>query len=141
MHSATYPSDNAATALYRTTTGSYVKVANLPAASYYSAATYQDNHCTPIIRNSKAYVFQEAAPIVGGQALVGVTEINLTTGATKSFQDGTVFSLPAGETDTQGFNGLWGRCAWVPEAGCFVVMLSPHRDVWVFRPPSSWGVA
>lgn len=37
-------------------------------------------------------------------------------------------------------NGVWGRWAYVPEVRAFVGLSRAEEDLWVFRPPASWGV-
>jgi hypothetical protein len=37
------------------------------------------------------------------------------------------------------FNGVYGRWAYHEATGVFVGLSTTEQDVWVFRPPSSWG--
>jgi hypothetical protein len=109
--------------LFETTTGSYVSVVQLP-ADYVS----QDADKLPgvVIVDSVAYVWGSTSKVV---------KIALSTGDMTEFSDGTSIGLPPA-----GYNGTWGRWAYVPEVGAFVGLASEAANAWVFRPPAAWGV-
>lgn len=113
----------------------------------YEGDPYSDNSAEPIIVNGKAYYFG-----VGAAASVsdptrsvplGVARVNLSTGARDLITNGPSVPLVVGggSACSQGLdiNGLHGRVGYVPSVGAFVLLLSALHDVYVFRPPASWG--
>jgi hypothetical protein len=124
-------------ALYETTSGSYVEVAELP-SSYRTSTADEDYHSAIVIVNSKAYVCNETAAASGTTVTLGVHQINLATGAIVSATSGGTVTVPELSSGGGTINGLHGRFAYVPQVGCFVAMPSARANAWVFRPPSSW---
>ena len=139
LHSQTWGADGLTAALWETTTGTPVKVANLP-ASWWSNSEFQDGQSTIVIVNSKAYVCQQTQAGSTNTVQLGVHQINLSTGAVASFTTSPDMPTPDGLYSNISLNGLHGRFAYVSQVGAFVVLLSARDDVWVFRPPASWSV-
>jgi hypothetical protein len=111
-------------AIYDVTAGNYsTKVANLP--STYRGSFDVDDHGGVVCMNGYAYIWCLQATVI---------RVNLATGAVDSFTDGTSFTQPSN------YNGVEGRWGWVPQAQCFVGISLGQADVYVFRPPSSWGI-
>lgn len=79
-----------------------------------------------VIVNSRAYVWN-------GQA--SVLRIDLATGDMQTFSSADALPQPPA-----GYNGVWGRWAWVPEAQGFVGLASEANNAVVFRPPQAWLV-
>ena len=128
-----------AASLYETTSGAYVKVANLP-ASWVTGALYQDQQSKIELVNGKAYVIAQTAPGSAGTITLGVHQIDLTTGAVQSFTASPTMTIPEGMNQGTDIAGIHGRFGYVPQVGCFVTFPSARSNVWVFRPPSNWAV-
>jgi hypothetical protein len=126
-------------ALYETTSGRYVKVATLP-ASWWTGSKYQDNQSRIELVNGRAYVIAQTGPGSGSAIRLGVHQIDLASGSVRSFTNAPVMPIPEGLNDNVTINGMHGRFAFVPEAGCFVAFPSARANVWVFRPPADWAV-
>lgn len=124
-------------ALYETTSGSYVKVADLPSSSYGTGDN--DDQSDIVIVNSKAYIIKQAAAASSNTVTVTVYQVNLSTGAVNSYTS-TALSAPDLDSDTT-LNGIHGRWSYVPQVGGFVCLLSARTNAYVFRPPESWGLS
>lgn len=124
-------------ALYETTSGSYVKVANLPSSGFGSDDN--DDQSKIEIINKKAYIIRQAEA-VSPDSMVKLTvyQVDLNTGAVLTFNNEQRHSIPEMEYASGNINGIHGRFGFVPEVGCFVVFLSARSNIWVFRPPSTW---
>jgi hypothetical protein len=126
-------------ALYETTSGGYVEIAQLP-SSYMTVTADEDYQSAIVIVNGKAYVCNETAAASGTVATLGVHQINLSTGAVVSFTTSGSVSVPELSGGGTTINGLHGRFAYISQVGCFVAMPSARSNAWVFRPPSSWVI-
>jgi hypothetical protein len=125
------------TALYETTSGGFVRVATLPSSWLPSADN--DNHSRIEIVNGRAYVSNQVTGTgTNGTIQLAVHQVNLSTGAVQSFTSPTM-TIPE-LAYSKSINGLHGRFAFVPQAGCFVMFPSARTNAWVFRPPASWAV-
>jgi hypothetical protein len=125
------------TALYETTSGSYVRIATLPPS--WMASADNDNHSRIEIVNGKAYVANQVTGTGNdGTIQLGVHQINLSTGAVQSSISSAI-TIPELAYSTS-INGLHGRFAYVREVGCFVMCPSARTNAIVFRPPSGWAV-
>jgi len=76
--------------------------------------------------------------IVGGAAYcwansAAVARINLTTGEVLTYTGSETIPTPPA-----GYNGVWGRWAYVPQAQCFVGLAAENANAFVFRPPDGW---
>jgi hypothetical protein len=107
--------------LFETTSAGYVSVAQLPAEFVSLNA---DQMPGIVIINSVAYLW-------GGTATV--VRIDLAAGTVQTYTGAEVIPAPLA-----GYNGVWGRWAWVPQAQCFVGLASEGSNAFVFRPPSGW---
>ena len=128
-----------AASLYETTSGAYVKVADLP-ASWVTGSLYQDQQSKIEIVNGRAYVIAQTAPGSAGAITLGVHQIDLTTGVVQSFTASPTMTIPEGMNQGTNVAGIHGRFAYVPQVGCFVAFPSARTNVWVFRPPAAWSV-
>lgn len=107
-----------------------------------NVTNYMDFDPGFVVINSKAYAFGFSGPGNSSTGTIGlkVARVDLTTRAIDYFNDGTTVTTP-GESFPYGtMDGVWGRCAYVPQAGCFVYQHSPKNDILVFRPPSTWVI-
>lgn len=107
--------------IFDVSTGNYVAVAQLP-AEFLS----QDVDRLPgiVIVYSVAYVWGQSST---------VARVALATGAVQSYTSAEAMPSPPA-----GYNGVWGRWTYVPQAQCFVGLPSETSNAYVFRPPSGW---
>lgn len=141
LHETNIGANGTTEALYETTSGSYVKVADLPASWWVNPdEPYRDTQTRIEIVNGRAYICGQIAAGTATTVQLGVHQIDLTTKAVRSFTASPTMTVPEGLYQSKSLNGIHGRFGYVPQAGCFVVMLSARANVWVFRPPAAWAV-
>ena len=97
-------------------------VAELPAD--LSSSADDDDHPGVVARNGYAYFWAGKTS--------SVHRVSLADGTIETWRDESAI-VPANAT------GLWGRWAYVPEARCFVGITTHETEVYVFRPPATWG--
>jgi hypothetical protein len=103
------------------------------------APGYSDNAPGIVVRNGYAYMagHPSACNPTTGNTPLAVIRIRLSDMATDVFNDGYAVTDKVESNGTA--NGYRGRFAYVPDAGCFVLMLSGNKDCVAFKPPASWG--
>lgn len=135
---------------YLNTTGSLwnrtdgVKVCDLPCYLGASGGNFDDNHPAGVIRNGYLFLFghPSACTSPADVAPLAAWRVNLATGAIDTFNDGTTVSGAGVNQNSLTLNGFHGRVGFVSASSppCFVLQVSPKHDVYVFRPPASWGL-
>lgn len=142
-HEQTIGSGGSQDALYETTSGSYVKITNLPTSYWVNPGEpYRDNQSSILLNDNKAYVINQSGPgPTSSTVTLAIQQVDLSTNAVTTSGLSPTITIPEGLYQNTSLNGIHGRFGFVPEVGCFVVQPTARGNIWMYRPPASWGIS